>query len=420
MSARFSGLFLAALLLAPCPAGARADAGALFIKDATVHTVSAAGTLTKAGVLIRNGRIEAVGAGLAAPAGAKIIDAAGAAVTPGLFDAYTQLGLKEIDGVEETGDDSPKDARFGAALDVRDALNPRSTLIAINRIEGLTRAMSAPDPGAQPGLISGFGAIINLGGIQNFVSQPRAAMFAQGGEQAAQMIGSSRSAAFALLRETFKEVRNPKLWAGRPNREPLLSPLEAAALEPVLEGRVPLVVSVHRASDIQSLLNLAGEFGFRLIIQGGAEAHLLAAELAAGKVPVILDPLNNLPSRFESLAARSDNAALLQQAGVLIAISSGDTHNSRNIRQLAGNAVTHGLPWEAALAAITHNPARIYGVSEKLGSIEPGKTADLVIWDGDPLEVTSFPRQVFIDGRAVKMESRQTLLRDRYLKRSTP
>lgn len=417
-SVRSACLRVAAVLaLAPFSAGANP----VLIQNATVHTVSAAGTLRNASVLIRDGRIEAVGAGaIGAPAGASVIDAAGAAITPGLFDAYTQLGLKEIDGVAETGDEATSDARFSASLDVADALNPRSSLVAINRLEGVTRALSAPQPGDRPVLISGLGAIINLGSIRDFVLKPRVAMFVQAGEPAAQLVGGSRPAAFALLRESFEEARNPKLWLGRPNREPLLSPLDVAALKPVLEGRVPLVASAHRAADIQSLLRLASEFNFRLIIEGGAEAHLLVAELAARKVAVIMDPTYNLPSRFESLAARADSAAILERAGVLIAFSNRDAHNSRNIRQLAGNAVAHGLPWEAALAAITHNPAKIYGVDGVLGSIEPGKSADLVIWDGDPLEVTSFPRQVFIDGQPVTMESRQTLLRDRYLRRLKP
>lgn len=405
--------FFAGALLLLWALGAAAQT--TLIRNAQVHSSGQAPVLRD--VLIRSNLIAAVGAALQAPAGAQVLDAAGSALTPGLFDAYTQLGITEIEGVAETGDDSNQDERFGASLSVIDGLNPRSVLIAIQRIEGLTRAMSAPSPGERAGLFAGLGAVVNLSGGANFVTAPRAAMFVQSGELAAKLIGGSRLAAFALLRESFEEVRNPKLWSGRPSRDPLLSPLEAAALKPVLEGRVPLVVSVNRAADIEALLHLADEYKFKPILYGAAEAHLLAPTLAARKVPVILDPYANLPNQFESLAARADAAAILQRAGVLIAISGGDTHNARNIRQLAGNAVAHGLSHADALAAITRNPARIYGLGDKLGSIEPGKIADLVLWDGDPLEVTSFAKQVFIDGRAVVMQSRQTLLRDRYLKR---
>lgn len=405
-------LMLVAMLAMP-----QAFAADVLIRNAKVHTVGAAGTLVRADVLIRGGRIAAIGPVLPAPAGAQVFEADGAPLTPGLFDAYTRFGLEEIDGVEETGDQATRDVRFGAAMDVTDALNPRSTVVAVNRVEGVTRAMSAPQPGDRPALFAGLGAVVNLGAIDNFVTRPRAAQFMPAGELAAKLIGGSRAAAFAMLRESFEEVRNPKLWMGRPNREPLLSPLEVEALRPVLAGRMPLAVSVDRAADIAALLRLAAEYDFKPVIVGGAEAHLLAGELAARKVPVILNPLDNLPSRFESLAARADSAAILHRAGVLIAFSEGDTHNSRNIRQLAGNAVAQGLPWEAALAAITYNPARIYGLDDRLGSIETGHIADLVLWDGDPLEVTRFAQQVFIDGKPVAMHSRQTLLRDRYLRR---
>lgn len=410
---------LLALLL--CCAAAPAAAETVLLRGGKVHTVAAAGTLAQADVLLQDGRIAAIGARLAPPANAEVVDATGLVVTPGLFDAYTQLGLVEIHGVDETADYSSKDKRFGASLDVVDGLNPASVLIQVSRSEGLTRAVAAPLSGEHDGLFAGWGAVLNLGGyggsVRALVQRPQAAMFVAAGEAAAQRVGGSRLAAFALLRESLEEARQPQRWMGRPNREPLLSPLEAAALKRVLDGRAPLVVSVQGAADIQALLALADEYRFRPVIQGGAEAHRLAADLAARGVPVVLDPLANLPDRFERVAARADSAAILHRAGVLIALSEGDSHNARNVRQLAGNAVAHGLPWDAALAAITRNPARIYGVDGAVGSIEVGKAADLVLWDGDPLEVTSFARRVFIDGRTVPLQNRQTLLRDRYLKR---
>lgn len=403
-----------ALALAALPA----QAGLLAITNAKLHTVSG-GTLESATLLIRNDLIEAVGVGIAVPEGAKVIDVGGAAVTPGLFDAYTHLGLEEIGGIEETRDDVGGNPRYSAALDVVDGLNPRSVLIPVNRIEGITQAMSAPTR-SDNALLAGRGAVINLGLLapERFVARAQAAQFVPFGEAAMAALKGGRPTLLLALREAFDEARNGA-HAGV-QRESLLGALDAAALQPVLNGEQPLVVDVQRAADIRALLRLADEYGIELVVHGGAEAHLVARELAEKQVPVILDPTRNLPIHFEALAARRDSATLLHRAGVTLAFSAATDnggHNSRNIRQLAGNAVAQGLPWDAALAAITLNPAKIYGLDSTLGSLEAGKQASFVIWDGDPLELTSYPKQVYAAGVSIPMTSRQTLLRDRYLKR---
>jgi len=408
-------LVAALAVLAATPATA-AD---VLIRNARVVTLGPAGTLASGSVLIRDGRIAAVGASVAAPAGAQVIDGAGLVVTPGIFAAHTQLGLHDVDGVDDSNDDSSKDDRFSASLDMVDGLNPRAGIIVESRIEGVTRAVAAPQAGDNHALLAGFGAVINLGSAERFVTKARAAAYLQAGEAGAAQIGGSRPAAFAWLREVFEEVRNPKLWTGRPNREPLLSPLEADALKPVLAGQVPLVALADRVADLRALMKLAAEYKLRLIIQGGAEAHLVAQELAQRNIPVLLDPSLTLPSRFETLATVEDNAARLQRAGVVTAFMSEAfaSQDARNLRQLAGIAVQRGMTWDAALASITLNPAKVFGVDRELGSLAPGKAADLVVWDGDPLELRTWPRHVFIDGRAVPLESHQTRLRDRYLKR---
>ncbi|MGH8442105.1 MAG: amidohydrolase family protein, partial [Nevskiaceae bacterium] len=410
-------LLCAALLFA----GAPALAADVLIKNAKIHTAGPAGTIASGSVLVRDGRIAAVGGAVAAPKGAQVIDGTGLVVTPGVFAAYTQLGLREIDGIDETADDASKDKRFSASLDVVDGLNPRAAIIAIDRAEGVTRAVAAPQTD-HDALLAGLGAVVNLGSIDRFVMRPRAAMYLTAGEGGAQLIGGSRPASYAWLREAFEEVRNPKLWQGRPSREPLLSPLEAEALKPVLAGQVPLVAQADRASDLRTLMKLASDYRLRLVIQGGAEAHLVARELAQRGIPVVLDPSLTLPQRFESLATVEDNAARLQRAGVVTAFMSDDmaSQDARNLRQLAGIAVQRGMPWDAALASITINPAKIFGVDREVGSIVVGKAADLVVWDGDPFELRTWPRHVFIDGRAVPAETRQTKLRDRYLKRLQP
>lgn len=406
-------LALAALLLANLPA----QAAAIAYTHARIHTLGSAGTLENATIVIRNDSIEAIGVDVVIPDDATVTDTRGAVITPGLFDAYTHLGLDEIDGVEETVDYSSNNLRYSAAIDVTDGLNPRSVLIPVNRIEGITYAMAAPASGSEGPLFSGRGAVISLGTLDNFVSKPQAAMFLALGEAGATHIKGGRPALLLALREAFEEAK--QLGTASPvQRAAQLSALDAAALSPVLAGEMPLVVDVNRAADIHVLLKLAEDYGFKLVIHGGGEAHLLATELAAKQVPVIFDPTLNLPARFESLAASAKAATILNKAGVRIAFSGDNvntgSHNSRNIRQLAGNAVAHGLPWAAALAAITLNPAAIYGVDSTLGTLEPGKQASFVIWDGDPLEVTSFPTQVYAAGRAIPMTSRQTELRDRY------
>jgi len=396
-----------------------AHAGTLALTHARIHTVST-GVLEDATLVIRNDAIEALGKDVVIPDGAQVIDTKGAVITPGLFDAYTQIGLDEVTAVDETNDSGSNNPRYSAALDVVDALNPRSTLIPINRIEGITSAMSAPVSGAEGPLFAGRGAVISLGTLDNFVTKPQAAMFLSLGEVGVARIKGGRAALLLALREALEEAR--ELGSTSPVQRPAqLGLLDARALKAVLDGSMPLVVDVNRAADIRVLLKLADDYGLKLVLHGAAEAHLLAAELASRQVPVILDPTLDLPARFEALASRPDAAAILFKAGVRLAFSGDEpaagSHNSRNIRQLAGNAVARGLPWDAALAAITANPALIYGVDSTLGTLEVGKKASFVVWDGDPLEVTTSAVQVYAAGRALPMVSRQTLLRDRYLQR---
>lgn len=406
------GALLSAVTLAP----AALAIDTVLVRGATVHTLGEAGVLENTDVLLRGRRIAEVGRDLSVPEGAAVFDARGRIVTPGLFDAYSYLGLVEMGSETPTVDNAAPSPLFSAALDMAVAVNPRSTLIPVNRIEGLTRAMAAPGPADGGRLIHGLGAVIHLGGVEDYLTRPRAAMFASYGEAGAALAGGSRAAALLNLREALDEARG-RLRQGRP---PQLSHLDGAALQPLLAGQIPLVLSVHRASDIETALRLAKDYGLRLVIEGGAEAWMVADALAEARVPVIFDPTRNLPERFEALNLRLDAAARLHRAGVAMAFSEAESHNARNLRQLAGNAVAHGLPHDAGLAAITRTPAEIYGLGNELGRVQPGYRGDLVIWDGDPLEVTSYPVQVFIEGRAISPRSRQTELRDRYLKRIRP
>jgi imidazolonepropionase-like amidohydrolase len=386
------------------------------ITNAKVHTGGAQGTLDNATVIIDGSRIAAVGANVNIPANARRIDGQGKVVTPGLFNSLTRLGLVEVSAVEGTDDDATTTDRITAAFDVADAINPHSTLIPVNRIDGLTRAVVAPNAGGS--VIAGQGAIIHLGGPGEYLLRTQAAVFAFLGEQGAELAGGSRGEAMLRIREALQDAldyaANRRAFETGDRREYAISRLDLEALVPVVRGERPLVVHARRASDILAALRLAREFRLRLILAGADEGWRTAREIAAANVPVLINPMENLPLSFEIVGTTLENAARLHRAGVTVAFMTNDSHNARNIRQGAGNAVAYGMPWTAALAAMTSVPARIWGIDDRYGTIEAGKDADVVVWSGDPLELSTAAEAVFIRGVAVPMESRQTELRDRY------
>lgn len=392
------------------------------IVGGTVHTQGDSGTLEGATVLIRDGRVEAVGPDVTPPDGAWVLDASGKIVTPGLFDSHSHVGLVEVSGVDGSRDYATDDDRITAAFRVGDALNPASTVIPIARVEGLTRALVLPRTGGS--LIAGQGAVVHFGtgpgdGADAMLVREPAAMYVAFGETGAGYSGGSRAAALLKIREALDDARDyaahRDAYARGERRGYALSRLDLEALVPVVEGRLPLVVAAERASDLLAVLRLRDDFPDLLLVLADAEeAWLVADKIAEAGVPVLLSPLSNLPSTFQDLGATLANAARLHRAGVPIAFMSGGAHQSRNLRQDAGNAVAHGLPWEAALAAMTNVPAAIWGMPGEVGCLEVGCEADLVVWDGDPLEVTTYPEHVFIRGREMPRETRQLLLRDRY------
>lgn len=398
------------------------------IVGATVHTVGPQGTIENATVVFEDGVITAVGADISVPAGMERIDGSGKIVTPGIFSPYGQIGLVEVGAVEGTVDSIQRGDRYAAGFDVSYAFNPNSTLVAINRIEGVTRTLIAPRPAApdaegnKSGVFSGLGSVVHLGdGSQNVVRRG-AALLANLGETGGFVAGGSRAAAMMTLRMALDDAidygPNKAAYERGDWRDYSVSATDLDALQGVLSGSVPLIVHADRASDIGAALDLADEYELSLIVFGGAEAWMLAERLASADAAVILSATGNLPGSFDRLNARLESGALLADAGVRFAFGgdgSVQTHNARNLTQAAGNAVANGLDWDAALTAITLAPAQMYGLGSRLGSIERGKEADLVVWPADPLELTSYPDQVLIRGARVAMQSRQTLLRDRYL-----
>jgi imidazolonepropionase-like amidohydrolase len=418
---------LSILVAAGLLAAGAAQAQVIAVTGARIHTVGPAGTIENATLLVEDGRIVAVGSGVEVPDGARTIDARGRIVTPGLFTPMGQIGLVEVDAVRGTVDFVQRGERYSASFDVSSAYNPRSTLVATNRIEGITHALIAPaaqevdELGNQSGVFSGLASVVNLGD-EDFLVARNVAVVANLGETGGSVAAGSRARAFMVLRTALDDARdyarNREAYERRQRRDYSLSRADLEALQGVLDGTRRLLVNVNRASDILRAVELAEDYELRLVIVGGAEAWMVADRLAQANVPVILDELGNLPRDFDHLNARLDAASLLAQAGVRFAIGghgAAQNHNARNITQSAGIAVANGLAWEAALAAITRVPAEIFGVADAIGTLEPGKRADFVIWEEDPLELTSFPEAVYIGGKAVPMQSRQTLLRDRYL-----
>ena len=416
---------LLALLLSTLSLAGGAET--IAVVGGTVYTAGPDGTLQNATIVIRDSQIVSVMAEGPVPDGAVVLDANGKIVTPGLFTPAGRIGLEEVGNSAGPVDSIQRGDNFTAGFEVADAFNPRSTLVAINRIEGVTRAAILPSASSPDGsgmhsrVISGMAAIANLGGSDTSIDRRHAALVATLGERGAGLAGESRASALLELRLALDEAieyrEHADAWQRGEYRDFAHSRADLEALQAVLAGDLALLVHVNRASDISALLKLAAEYeALKLIVSGGVEAWMVAEELAAAKVPVIVAPEENLPADFDRINARDDNATILVNAGVAIAFADGQatTHNARNITQTAGNAVAEGLSYEQALEAVTIAPARMYGVADRLGSIEPGKQADLVIWPGDPFELANYPEAVIIGGEAVEMQSRQTLLRDRY------
>ncbi|MCE2872974.1 MAG: amidohydrolase family protein [Xanthomonadales bacterium] len=375
---------------------------ALLIRNATVHTgVTGAAPQAATDVLVQGGKITALGKGLAAPA-------------PGIFGGLTRIGLEEIGLDSGNGDHSQRLGQMRPEFDVTQAWNPDAQSLVVHRMNGVTFTVLTPGSAAGGSIVAGQGAPASLAGREALA--PRA-MFIDLGGDANDLSGGSRAAQFMLLRQALVEARAPNLVMVHDER--LLSPSGRQVLLEFLKGGGVFVFDVDRAVDIRRTIEFAQQEKMRVAIRGGAEAWRVAPQLAAARIPVMIDPLENLPSSFDAVGATMYNAARLHAAGVTVVISmrSPDIDDAGKTRQAAGNAVAHGLPWAAGLAAITRVPAEIFGVGDRFGTLAPGRTADLVLWSGDPLEVSSVADLVLADGQVQSGVSRHTLLRDRYLER---
>ena len=410
-----TALLLASMLSTPALAQTTAiTGGKVVIGDGTAPIEG--GT-----VVFANGRVIAAGRGVAVPAGATIIDAKGKWVTPGIVAGFSRLGLAGVDAVDPSNDASADKSMFNAALDVALAVNPNVAAIAINRAAGVTRAIVSPDAG--DAIFAGQGVVIDTGTDVSPVTKAKAFQFVEFGEAGARRAGGARTALYTNFRTALAEASDAARGVFRDDA--LLKRADAQALIAVVGGQTRLLIHVESATDILAVLELKRGYPLiNLVLVGVTEGWRVASQIAAAKVPVIASALNDLPASFEQIAATQSNIGRMKAAGVNVAIGMIDDDDTRQAQlsmQYAGNLVAlgkvpgaTGLSWNDAFAAITSKPAEIIGMGGEIGSLRAGRRGDIVIWDGDPLEVTSAVEKVWIDGIAQSLETRQTRLRARY------
>lgn len=418
-------------LMAAVAAVAMVSAGTASAQDVVIHNAKlvigdGSAPIDGGTVVVRDGKVVAAGAGVAAPAGIEAVDAGGAWVTPGIVAAFSRVGLVEVDAVSGTNDRSANRARFSAGLDIAPALNPMGSPVAVNRASGVTRAIVAPAESSN--LFAGQGAVVDLGEDMEMVTKAKALQFISFGEAGASKAGGSRAATFLLFREQLLAARNAlrnSAALAEWSNSAMIQRADVDALLAVVNGSTPLFVRVDRASDILNVLKLRSELpAMKLVLVGVTEGWLVAKEIAAAKVPAILSPLTDLPDTFERLGATQSNAGRLKASGVDVSVGvfdDDDAHKMGYATQYAGNLVAltrvagaSGLSWDQAFAAITSVPAKAVGMDASIGSLKAGRVGDVVIWDADPLELGSRPTAIWIDGKKQSLVTRQDRLRDRY------
>jgi imidazolonepropionase-like amidohydrolase len=371
----------------------------------------------EATVVVEGGKVTRVQAGAAGalPAGCRALDGQGRVLTPGFMDSFSSMGLVEVQQEGTTYDAASQSEEAAkepirAALRASDGINPASVLFPVARLGGVTASAAVPGGG----LVSGQSAWVATDGS---VRRGQLAMHVNLGLAGRDAVAGTRPMVLERLRELLFDAREYGKRKGEFEQNRMrrvsASRLDLEALQPVLAGTVPVVVYAERAGDILAALELGREYGLKLVIAGGDEAWLVVKELAAAKVPVILQPMQNLPKTFDALGSRLDAAALLNAAGVRVLFSTlGEPYMVRTLPQEAGNAVAWGLPHTEALRAITSNVAETFGVDG--GRIAPGAVADLVLWNGDPLESSSRPLGMWLGGKQVPLTSRQQALFEKY------
>ena len=349
------------------------------------------------------------------------IDASDKIVTPGFIATATQIGIVEIGALSVTRDDSSNMYKVG--FSIFNAFNPNSTLIPWNRSNGVTSAITLPNNTSSP--IGGLGSFfvldskLDVTGISDMV-----------------MIGEFGGSSSKSRAEQFSIIEDLLILASSLSRSDINSDLELSdlidewaisdamdlhprdlrALYKLVNENLPLIIKSHRASDLLKLIELKEKFNLNIIIMGAQEAGLVAAKLAEHNIPLIFDPMNNIPESFDELASNIQMASKLEEVGIQMMFTVSRSHNYHLIRQGAGVAVANGLSYGAAIKSLTSTPAEVFGIKDR-GVIESGKIADLIIWEADPLEPSSMPEYIFINGENIDLTTRSSRLRDRYTKK---
>ncbi len=409
---------------------ASAQTGAAYaIRNARVVTVTGQ-VIERGTVLISGGKIAAVGQSVTIPSGAKIIDAAGLSVYPGLIDAGTTLGLSEIASVAGSMDTS-EIGDNNADIHVDVALLPDSTHIPVTRVNGVTTVLTEP----RGGVIAGRSSLINLDGWtpREMVLKPDAAMhinwpgaaatgpeFGGGGQRRANPEARrEQERQVDNLKKTLREARTYADAKDARAKDPSLPKqavdLKLEALIPVVRGSTPVVILAAAERDIRSAIAFADEMKIKMILSGGIQAYKVADQLKAKNIPVLVGPVLRMPvNEDDPYDMAFANAGVLSKAGVKIAFQTLDSAHVRDLPYHAGMAAAFGLPKEEALKAVTIYPAEILGVADQVGSIEKGKIANLIVTDGDPLEVLTHVKYLFINGRQIPLTSKHSELYEKY------
>ena len=352
--------------------------------------------------------------------GDTVIDAGGKIVTPGFIASDTEIGIVEIGALSVTRDD--QSSIYSIGFSIHDAFNPNSTLIPWNRSNGITSAITLPRNTSSP--IGGFGSFFSLNGSLQIDSEQDIAMIGRIGGSSS----SSRSEMLALIDDilSFASTLNNKSIKSNFDINQIidgsslagyleLKPRDVKALYRLINEKLPLIIKANRASDILKLLELKKKYNLNLIIMGAQEASLVAKEISNSNTPLIVNPTNNIPGSFDELASNINLSSRLEEEGIKLMFNASRDHNYHLIRQGAGIAVANGMSYGGAIRALTSNVAKSFNIANR-GEIKPGNIADIVIWEADPLEPSSMPEKVFINGVDMDLTTRSTRLMDRYIR----
>ena len=397
------------------------------IRNAKIVTVTGA-VIERGSVLIRDGKIAEVGARVAAPGNAKVIDATGLSVYPGMIDSGTQLGLTEIGSIQETHDTTEL-GDFNPHMRAIVAVQPNSELIPVARANGITTAIT--HPGGR--LVSGQAALINLDGWtwQEMTVKAPAAMWmeypraprgrgagfvqAEGAANVAQLRDRQLAALRQKLEDAQAYAKAKEARAADKSLPPRPMDFVLEALLPVVKGELPVLMVANSEREIKGAIEIADKYKLKLIISGAEDAWKVASTLKEKNIPVIIGPVTELPNNEDDdYDVNYSHAAKLNKAGVKFAFQTADAAYVRNLPFQAGTSAAFGLPKDEALKAVTIYPAQIFGVDNLLGSVEVGKMANLIVTDGDPLEFKTIVKHMFINGKPVDLSSRHTRLYDKF------